>query len=92
MDSEELATKAREVAWQFARSCREVEEHTPATEQSSLGWAINYLMSELWDNGFSTEEIQRAFTSASIDVVRYAGPEPRNGTGIRGAALLGNGE
>lgn len=92
MDIEELSIKAREAAWQFAKRCREVEEHTPATEESSLGWAINYLMSELWDNGFSTEEIHRAFTSASIDVVRYAGPEPRNGAGIRGTALLGDGE
>jgi len=90
MDPEELTTKASEHAWIFAKSCREVEEHTPATEESSLVGLINNLMTELWDNGFSTEEIQHAFTSASIDVVRYAGPEPRNGTGIRGTAPLGN--
>lgn len=88
MDAEEMATKVREHAWQFAKSCREVEKHTSVTEESSLGEAINYLMTELWDNGFSTEEIQSAFRSASIDVVRYAGPEQRNGTGIRGTAGL----
>ena len=58
------------------------------TEDSSLGQAMNYLMTELWDNGFSTEEIQSALTSASVDVLRYAGPDQRNGTGIRGTAAL----
>lgn len=92
MDAEELATTVREDAWQFAKSCREVEEHTPVTEESSLGQAMNLLMTELWDNGFSTEEIQSALRSASVDVVRYAGPEQRNGTGIRGTVALGKEE
>lgn len=92
MDAEELATKVRKDAWQFAKSCREAEEHTPVAEESSLGQAMNLLMTELWDNGFSTEEIQSAFRSASVDVVRYAGPGQRNGTGIRGTVALGREE
>lgn len=88
MDAEELATKVRVDASKLAKSCLEVEEHTPVTEESSLGQAMNFLMTELWDNGFSTEEIQSAFRSASGDVVRYAGPDQRNGTGIRGTASL----
>ena len=81
---------ANHAAWQFALRCRDIEEHTPATEETSLFRSLNTLVTELWDNGFSTAEILAALAFAHSDIVRYAGPEERNGTGIRGVALERN--
>lgn len=70
----------------FARTCRTVEEHAPADAGTALDELINELMTELWDNGFSTSEIRVAFEAAAQDVGRYAGLDKRNGSGIRGTA------
>jgi hypothetical protein len=55
-------------------------------EPSSLVEMVNDLMTELWDNGFGTAEIRAAFEAAAQDVDRYAGPDERSGTGLRGTA------
>jgi broad-specificity NMP kinase len=34
--------------------------------------AMNYLMTELWDRGFSQTEIREAFEAAALDLPRYA--------------------
>jgi len=78
---------ARGAAWDFARKCRTVEEHTAADAKTSLDALINDLVSELWDSGFSTDEIRAAFAAAANDVRRYADRHERNGTGIRGTAV-----
>jgi len=39
--------------------------------------AMNYLMSELWDRGFSQTEIREAFSSAIEDLPRYAAGKER---------------
>lgn len=87
MAPEELVMKARDHAQDFALSCRQVEERTPATAKTSLDHLVMALASELWDSGFSTVEIQAAFEFARLDIVRYAGSDLRNGTGIRGISL-----
>ena len=74
----------QDAASKFAKACRSVEEHTSRDAATSLDGLINDLMTELWDNGFSTEEIRAAFEAAAKDVGRYAGPSHRNGAGIRG--------
>jgi hypothetical protein len=38
---------------------------------------MRYLMTELWDRGFSQSEIGEAFESALIDMPRYAPGEER---------------
>ena len=40
--------------------------------------AMNYLMTELWDRGFSQTEIREAFESAVLDLPGYAAGEERN--------------
>lgn len=42
-----------------------------------LPQAINCLMTELWDKGFSQTEIREAFTAAITDMARYATGEER---------------
>jgi hypothetical protein len=78
---------AYDAAVEFARVCRAVEEHTPPTSPTSLMDSISMLMTELWDNGFSKQEIADAFTGATGDMNPYTGGEARNGTGIRGVAF-----
>lgn len=39
--------------------------------------AINCLMTELWDKGFSQTEIRQAFNAAVTDMPRYAAGEER---------------
>jgi hypothetical protein len=70
----------------FALACRTFEEHTPAASPKSLVQHMNDLMTELWGNGFSQDEIREAFEDALGDMSRYA-VEARNGTGIRGTSL-----
>ena len=84
---EERLFAARAAAEEFAKKCRVVEEHAPSTEEATLDSLVNYLMTEFWDNGFSTAEIRAAFEAAAKDVSRYAGLDKRNGTGIRGTKL-----
>jgi hypothetical protein len=84
---EQHLSAARNAAWVFGRACRTVEEHTPDYAETSLTSLVNDLMTELWDNGFSSDEISSAMLSAAKDVYRYAGQDKRNGTGIRGVAL-----
>jgi SOS response regulatory protein OraA/RecX len=44
---------------------------------SAASQAINYLMTELWDKGFSQSEIREAFNAAVADMPRYAAGEER---------------
>lgn len=78
---------AQNSAHDFAKKCRSVEEHTPAQAETELGGLVEYLITELWDNGFSVAEVSAAFEAAAKNVRRYAGPDERNGTGIRGTAI-----
>jgi hypothetical protein len=38
---------------------------------------MNYLITELWDRGFSQTEIREAFASATSDLPRYAAGDER---------------
>lgn len=80
---EERSTAVLHAANVFALACRAAEEHTPAVSPTSLTRHMHDLMTELWDNGFSQDEIREAFEDALRDMSRYA-VEARNGTGIRG--------
>jgi len=63
---------------QLATTLKDFERANPWPEQLLLPQAINYLMTELWDRGFSQSEIRFAFGEALADMPRYtAGEEVR---------------
>lgn len=49
----------------------------PWPDNPLLPAAMNYLMTELWDRGFSQTEIRESFEAASADLPRYAASEER---------------
>jgi len=61
-----------DATWSFAKQCADLARSNPY-DKTALDWIINYLMTELWDNGFSQTEIRKAFQAAIVDMPRYAG-------------------
>jgi len=58
---------------------KELDQSNPWPEQPLLPQAMNYLMTELWDRGFSQTQIRTAFNDAVADMPRYsAGEEVRS--------------
>lgn len=57
---------------QFGADLRALHDTNPWPNQPVLPEAINTLMTELWDNGFSQTEIREAFEAAVADMPRYA--------------------
>ena len=57
---------------QVAESLRELHQSNPWLELPLLPRAMNHLMTELWDRGFSQSEIRQAFNEAVRDMPRYA--------------------
>jgi len=70
-------TRLLEVVWRFGSDVRVLDRSNPWPEQPVLERAINQLMTELWDNGFSQSEIRQAFEAAVADMPRYAAGEER---------------
>ena len=58
--------------YQLVSSLKELEQTNPWPEQPLLPQAMNYLMTELWDRGFSQTQIRQAFEDAVSDMPRYA--------------------
>jgi hypothetical protein len=58
--------------YQFGEALRELHRSNPRPDLPLLPRAINHLMTELWDHGFSQSEIRDAFESAVADMPRYA--------------------
>ncbi len=57
---------------QFAEALNRLHGDNPWPELPLLPKAINHLMTELWDRGFSQREIREAFEAAVADMPRYA--------------------
>jgi hypothetical protein len=57
---------------QFGLALKELHRSNPWPEDPLLPKAMNYLMTELWDYGFSQSEIRQAFEEAVADMPRYA--------------------
>lgn len=55
----------------------EMHKTNPWPDIPLLRAALNYLMTELWDRGFSQTEIREAFDDAVDDLPRYAAGEER---------------
>ncbi|WP_380878510.1 hypothetical protein [Sphingomonas sp. DBB INV C78] len=64
---------------QFGSALKELHQTNPWPELPLLTQAMNYLMTELWDHGFSQSEIRKAFEDAVAAMPRYAtGEEVRS--------------
>ncbi len=57
---------------QFGEALRELHQGNPWPDLPLLPRAMNHLMTELWDRGFSQTEIREAFNGAVADMPRYA--------------------
>ncbi len=67
------------VVQQFGAALLELNKTNPFPDLPLLPRAINHLMTELWDSGFSQSEIREAFNDAVTDISRYAaGDEVRS--------------
>jgi len=63
----------------FGSVLEELHRTNPWPDSPLLRAAMNHLMSELWDHGFSQTEIREAFEEAVVDMPRYtAGQEVRS--------------
>ncbi len=66
-----------DVTVDYAAALRVLHDTNPWPETDLLTDAITYLMTELWDLGFSQTQIRSAFNHAVADMPRYAGEEVR---------------
>lgn len=68
----------RDVAADLAARCRRLREMDVSVSARAMDDAVNTLMTEYWDQGFSQTEIRLAFEAALADMNRYAaGQEQR---------------
>lgn len=66
-----------DVVWRFGKDVSALHQSNPWPDQPLLDQAINYLMTELWDQGFSQSEIRTAFEAAVSAMPAYAAGEER---------------
>jgi hypothetical protein len=79
---DEWQCRSTDAVHQFGLTLRDLHESNPWPEFPLLHGAVNQLMTELWDRGFSQTEIREAFDRAIADMPRYAaGVEARFGAG-----------
>ena len=78
-DPDKALIRAFNPAAECAARCRELCDIEGWASETGLERVINFLMTELWDQGFSQAEIRHAFNTAVADVNRYAaGAERRS--------------
>jgi len=66
-----------DVVRKFGEDLSDLHRGNPWPDHPLLSQAINHLMTELWDKGFSQSEIREAFNAAVADMPRYAAGEER---------------
>jgi hypothetical protein len=64
-----------DAVYRLAKTLEELSQSNPWPQNPLLPQAINDLMTELWDCGFSQTEIREAFEAAIGDLPRYAAGE-----------------
>lgn len=62
---------------QLGTALAEMEKQNPWPNIPLLPEAMKYLMTELWDRGFSQTEVRNAFNAATHDLPLYAAGEER---------------
>ncbi len=75
LERDQWQSKWFDAVYRVAESLKESDESNPWPENPLLPQAINYLMTELWDRGFSRTQIREAFEAAVADMPRYAAGE-----------------
>lgn len=70
--NDEWQSKWPDAVSQLAATLTELEQANPWPDQPLLPQAVNYLMTELWDRGFTQTQIRQAFGDAVADMPRYA--------------------
>jgi hypothetical protein len=70
--NDEWQSKWLDTVHQLAATLKEMEQDNPWPDRPLLPQAMNYLMTELWDHGFSQTQIRHAFHEAIADMPRYA--------------------
>lgn len=76
-DEERCLFGAYNIAADIAVRCRHLRDMNVSASSTALEQVVNTLVTEFWDQGFSQEEIRRAFMVALDDMNRYAGGEER---------------
>lgn len=76
-DEDRISTKAHTAAALLADACGELRSFDSDLGRYPAHYLMNYLMTELWDHGFSQSEIRASFTDALNDMDRYAAGEER---------------
>ncbi len=76
--SDQWQSQWMDAVYRVASTLKGLEQGNPWPERPLLPQAMNYLMTELWDRGFSQTQISHAFHEALADMPRYtAGEEVR---------------
>jgi hypothetical protein len=88
-DDEPWELKVDKVSQEFGLRCAELYSSNPYAEQR-LVRAMDTLVTELWDRGFSQTEIRNALVQADAQLLKYAAGEEQNGDGT-GLGLYGSG-
>jgi hypothetical protein len=71
--NDEWQMRLGNAVYAFATALKELHESNPWPETHPLlPWAMNSLMTELWDRCFSQTQIREAFNDAVADMPRYA--------------------
>lgn len=70
--NDEWQSRWLDAIYQLVSNLKELEQANPWPEQPLLPKAMNYLMTELWDRGYSQTQIRQAFEDAVSDMPRYA--------------------
>ncbi len=76
-EDEQIWFAATGTGAELAHACARVRDCKIYPEINGLNRAINYLMTELWDQNFSQTEIRAAFENALADMNRYAAGHER---------------
>ena len=65
------------LAAQMAVVCARLRTSDTPAGSDPLGFVVNALVTEFWDQGFSQSDIRAAFNAALADMNRYAAGEER---------------
>jgi len=74
-NDDEWQSRWLDAVYQVAENLKELDRRNPWPENPLLPQAMNYLMTELWDRGYSQTQIREAFEAAISDMPRYAAGE-----------------
>jgi hypothetical protein len=69
---DEWQARSTNAVYEFGLALKGLHETNPWPNAPLLPSAMNHLMTELWDQGFSQSQIREAFEDAVANMPRYA--------------------